>query len=187
MLLSLRVGHSRVDGLLEIQVEVRSVETLHGDETGVGCGRAPLTVSVDGLNVLLDGNLSSLLPNGNGGGSAVVATEVGNTEDGSPLASLGVTGSAESKASSSESPLGPAVLNVGKVPVDNLGRCVSVELVADIDKGLDRGNIDVVDSRKVKDDSLEKRTVVGGGLRNVTGLAIVPGAVLEKLVMYRQL
>lgn len=76
------------------------------------------------------------------------------------------------------------------MPVDDVGRGVSVELVADVDELLHGGDIDVVDRGEVEDDGLEGRKIdvhTGstfaessgfGGLALLLGRArVVPGPV----------
>lgn len=82
------------------------------------------------------------------------------------------------EAGGAEGSLGPAVLDVGKMPVDGLGGCVAVELVADIDEGLGGGHVDDVDRREVEDDGLERGTGVVLVLRCVSGRGVVPRPVL---------
>lgn len=55
------------------------------------------------------------------------------------------------EARGGEGALGPARVQARKVPLDELGRRVPVELVAHIDQTLDRRHIDFVYRREVKD------------------------------------
>lgn len=45
------------------------------------------------------------------------------------------------------------------MPVNSVGRCVAVELVSDIDEVLNGCNVNVVDRREIKNDSLERGPV----------------------------
>lgn len=67
-----------------------------------------------------------------------------------------VAGCSVAEAGGAEGSLRPAVLDVGKVPVDGLGSGVAVELVADVDQGLGRRHVDNVDGGEVEDDGLER-------------------------------
>lgn len=46
------------------------------------------------------------------------------------------------------------------MPLDDLRRCVAIELVANIDEILNTGNVDVVDGGEIEDDSLQSGLVV---------------------------
>ncbi len=74
--------------------------------------------------------------------------------------------------------LGPAVADACHVPVDDVGRGVPVELVADIDELLHRGDVDVVDGAEVQDDGLECRTLIRLSLLKFPWLRIIPWAIL---------
>jgi len=65
------------------------------------------------------------------------------------------------------------------VPFDLVRGGVAVELVADIDEVLDRGDVDVVDGGEVEDDGFEGREAgcVGRGAA-AAGARVVPGSVL---------
>ena len=51
----------------------------------------------------------------------------------------------------------PAVVDAGEMPIYFVRGGVAVKLVADVEKVLDRCDVDVVDGRKVEDDSFESR------------------------------
>jgi hypothetical protein len=187
VLLELRSGNSGVNGFLEVEMEVRPVESLHSDEAvgGFSChallGRLAVDGIVNSLDVLANGCVLGLLANCSGSSSAVVTAEISDGEDGLPVSSSVIVraGSAETEASSSQGTLGPSVLNVGKVPVNNLGGGELVELVADIDQSLDRSNINVVDTGEIKNDSLEDGALIVLDSLDVTGLSVVPGTVTK--------
>lgn len=187
MLLELRGRDSGVDSFLEIKMEVRTVESLHGNEAACGfsngalLGRLAVDRIVNGLDVMSDRCVSGLLVDSSGSSSTVVTAEVSDGEDGLPVSgSLIVrTGSAETESSSSQGTLGPSVLNVGKVPVNNLGGGKLVQLVADINQSLDRSNIDVVDAGEIENNSLENGALIVLDDLDVTGLSVVPGTVTK--------
>ena len=68
------------------------------------------------------------------------------------------------------------------MPVDGVGCRIPVQLVADIDQVLDRGDVDVVDRGEVEDDRFEGRAgfvvFVGFGYCGAGRARVVPGAVL---------
>jgi hypothetical protein len=187
VLLELRGGDSRVNGFLEIKMEVRTVKSLHGNKAACGfpngtlLGRLAVDRIVNGLDVLTNRCVSGLLVDSSGGSSAVITAKVSDGEDGLPVSgSLVVrTGSAETESSSSQGTLGPSVLNIGKVPVNNLGGGKLVQLVADINQSLNRGNINVVDAGEIQNDSLENGALIVLDNLNVTGLSVVPGTVTK--------
>lgn len=108
------------------------------------------------------------------GVAIVLAHELGDGEDG--LALLVVL-LAQAEARGRETALGPAVGDVGEVPVDRVGANVAVQLVADVDEGLDGGGVDVVDGGEVEDDGLEGRAGVFL-VPEVARFGVVPRAVL---------
>lgn len=187
----LRVGNRRLNRLLQVKVKVRPVEPLDGHEpSAAGMRRHVLirrlgdVIRVCALHVVLHrpAALFSLL-RCRRCRRAVRAAQVGNAEDCLPvtraLAVLrAVLRGAVTEAGGAESSLGPAVLNVGKVPVDGPGGCVAVELVADVDEGLRGGDVDDVDRREVEDDGLERGAVVMLVLRCVSWSWVVPRPVL---------
>jgi hypothetical protein len=187
VLLELRGGNSGVDGFLEIKMEVRTVESLHGDEAAgrFSChallGRLAVDGIVNSLDVLANGCVFGLLVDRSGSSSAVITSEVSDGEDSLPVSSSVVVraGSSETEASSSQGTLGPSVLNVGKVPVNDLGGSELVELVADIDQSLDRSDINVVDTGEIENDSLEDGALVVLDSLDVTGLSVVPRTVTK--------
>ena len=51
------------------------------------------------------------------------------------------------------------------MPFDDMRRCIAIELLSDILEDLDGGDVNMLDSREVKNDSLESWAgVVGGGI-----------------------
>lgn len=90
-----------------------------------------------------------------------------------------VSGSSETEASSSQGTLGPSVLNVGKVPVNNLGGSILVKLVANINQTLDRCNIDVVNGGEVKHNSFEDGSLVISAVLDVSGFVVIPGSITK--------
>lgn len=187
MLLELRGGDSGVDSFLEIKVEVRTVESLHGDEAACGfpyctlLGRLAVDRIVNGLDVMADRCVSGLLVDSSGSSSAVITTKISDGEDGLPVSGSLIVraGGAETESSSSQGTLGPSIFNVGKVPVNNLGGGKLVQLVADINQSLDRSNIDVVDAGEIENNSLENGALIVLDDLNVTGLSVVPGTVTK--------
>lgn len=132
------------------------------------------------LRLFLEGDLSS---------RAVRATQVGDTEDGLPVAGTARSRAraAEAKASGRKSSLSPAVLDVSKVPVHCVGSCITVQLVSHVNESLRRSNINDVDARKVKNDGLERRAGILDILVSILGLRVVPSAVLVLLANSQQL
>lgn len=185
-MLALIVGDSSIDSLLKIKMEEWSVETLDGNETSalrvtrsLLLGGSADVERVDSLNVLVKGLAVEPLGNGSRGSGTVATTELSDTEDG--LVGTGtilVEASAITKASSGKSTLGPAILDVSKVPVDNLGSGKSVKLVANINQGLNGSDVHIVDGREVENDGLEHGTSVIGDLLDVSWFTIVPRTVL---------
>ena len=119
-----------------------------------------------------------------GVGGGVAAAELGDGEDGFPAGGAvgggGVRGGV-AEAGGGEGALSPAVIDAGEVPVDFVGGGVAVELVADVDEVLDRGDVDVVDGGEVEDDGFEgweADFVVGDGDGAAAGAGVVPGAIL---------
>lgn len=88
-------------------------------------------------------------------------------------------GSAETESSSSESTLSPSVLDVGEVPVNDLGSSELVELVANINQSLDRSNVDVVNTGEIKDHGLEDRSLIIVNSLDVAGLSVVPRTITK--------
>lgn len=83
--------------------------------------------------------LQSLLVGGDLGclRRGVQTAELCNAEDGFPAADGGVIARDDgrvAKAGGDEGALGPAILDVGEVPVDYGGRGVAVELVTNVDE-----------------------------------------------------
>jgi len=116
------------------------------------------------------------------GGRAGGATDFGDAEDGLPALELAdfVLVRRETETCGSEGALSPAIVDVGKVPVDGLGGGVAIELVAHVDKVLDGGDINVVDCSKIEDDGFESWTmVVRINLLAALWPWVVPWAVLE--------
>lgn len=95
------------------------------------------------------------------------------------LAVLGVVaGRAVAEACRGQGALRPAVLDVGKVPIDCSGSCVAVQLVADVDQGLGCCHVDDVDRGEVEDDGLERGTFIVLFLLLVSRGWVVPRSVL---------
>lgn len=88
-------------------------------------------------------------------------------------------GSAETEASSSQSTLGPSVLDIGEVPVDDLRSSELVKLVANINQSLNGSNVDVVDTGEIEDDSLQNGSLIVLNSLDVAGLSVVPGTVTK--------
>ena len=83
---------------------------------------------------------------------------VGDAEDGLPgLGSLAIesTWSGVSEAGRDKCTLRPAIVDVGKVPIDLRRGGITIELVTNIDQVLNRGDINIVHGGKVEDDSPE--------------------------------
>lgn len=189
----LRVGNRRLNRLLQVKVKVRPVEPLDGHEPpAAGMRRHVLirclgdVIRVCALHVVLH-RAAALFPllllRRCRRRRAVRAAQVGNAEDCLPVARAlavfrVVSRGAVAEAGGAESSLGPAVLDVGKVPVDGLGGCVAVELVADVDEGLRGRDVDDVDRGEVEDDGLERGPVVVLVLRCVSWSWVVPRPVL---------
>ena len=73
----------------------------------------------------------------------------------------------------------PAVVDAGEMPVYSVRGGVAVELIADVEEVLDGCDVDVVDGRKVEDDSFEGRFVRFVWRGTATAWAwIVPRAIL---------
>jgi hypothetical protein len=76
--------------------------------------------------------------------------DVRNTDDGFPASTFLYGASAwVTETSGAESSLCPSIVDAGEMPFDKVRSCIAVELVADINKALDRCNIDAVDGGKV--------------------------------------
>lgn len=117
-----------------------------------------------------------------GGGGAVDAADFGDAEDGLPALEAGAVASprgGEAEAGGGKGAFGPAVVDAGEVPVDRVRGGVAVELVADVDEVLHRGDVDVVDGGEVEDDGFEGGFVGfdGGGFA-AAWAGVVPGPVL---------
>lgn len=189
----LRVGNGRLNRLLQVKVKVRPVEPLDGHQSpAAGVRRHVLVrrlgdvIRVCALHVVLHRPAALflvLLLRRCRRRRAVRATQVGNAEDCLPVARAlavlrVVARGSVAEAGGAEGSLGPAVLDVGKVPVDGLGGCVAVELVADVDEGLGGGDVDNVDRGEVEDDGLERGAVVVLVLLCVSWSWVVPRPVL---------
>ncbi len=117
---------------------------------------------------------------GCGGGGAA---DFSDAEDGFPSAEFlgGEGGVAE--PGGGEGSFGPAVIDACDVPLDCVRGGVAVELVADVDEVLDRGDVDVVDGGEVEDNCFEGGEVAAVGFFvTAAGARVVPGAVAETWV-----
>lgn len=77
---------------------------------------------------------------------------------------------------------GPAVVDAGEMPIYFVGGRVAVELVADVEEVLDGCYVDVVDGRKVEDDSFKGGFMGFVGRDAATAWAwVVPGSILYGL------
>lgn len=117
------------------------------------------------------------------GGSRGEAADLGDAEDGLPPVEEdgggSVAGGGVAEAGGGEGAFRPPVVDAGEVPLDLVRGGVTVELVADVDEVLDRGDVDVVDGGEVEDDGFEGREAgcVGRGPARA-GARVVPGSVL---------
>lgn len=185
VLLALGVQDGSINSLLKIKVEEWPVETLDGDKTTalrvsrLLLGRPGDVEGVGRLNVLAERLSVQLLVDGDGSGGAVITAKLGNTEDGLVRSGTVLIDSGSvAEAGSSKSTLSPAVVDVGKVPVDDLGSGELVKLVANVDETLNGGDINIVDTGEVEYDGLEDGSGVIDDLLDVAGLAVVPGTIL---------
>ena len=108
-----------------------------------------------------------------------MAADFSDAEDGFPaLETLALRGWV-AETGRGEGAFCPAVVDAGEMPVYFVGGGVAVELVADVDKMLDGCDVDVIDGRKVEDDSFEGRfvSIVWGGAAT-TGAWVVPRTIL---------
>jgi hypothetical protein len=79
-----------------------------------------------------------------------------------------------------KSTLGPAVVDCGEVPLDFVWRGVAIEFVANVNKDLNRSDINVVDRRGIYDHSFEGWTsIMGLHLLSTAWPRIIPRAVLK--------
>ncbi|EGX95530.1 hypothetical protein CCM_00184 [Cordyceps militaris CM01] len=191
----LRVGNSRLHGLLQVKVKVRPVQAVDGNKTSAARVLGHIVLGArSGPNLRLGSHLAlevirataSLLVQGRSLGRAVSTAEVGNAEDGLPvssaLAGLGL-GRTVPEASSGQSTLRPAVLDMRKVPVHGTRGSVAVQLVAHVNQRLGGSDINVVHRGKVKDNGLENWPgVVDGLLQGITWRRVVPGTILSRIV-----
>jgi hypothetical protein len=184
----LDISNGALQGAGQVNVEERAVETVDGDpppgaavlvrhgglvdlvDAGAGAARAGGGASaLNGVEVVaalslgaagteVDLLLIGLVLGGLGGGRG--AANLGHTEDGLPavVQSVGAFGW-ESKAGRDERALGPAVRNAGNVPIDDIGCCVTIKLIADINQMLYRCNIHHIDGAEIEDDGFENREV----------------------------
>ena len=114
------------------------------------------------------------------GGGAILAADLSDAENGFPARKTQlalrrwVTESGGCKGA-----FCPAVVDAGEMPIYFVGSRVAVELVADVEEVLDGCYVDVIDGRKIEDDSFE-----GGFMRFVWRRAatawsrVVPGSIL---------
>jgi len=123
------------------------------------------------------------------GSSRSGAADLRDAEDGFPpikqCGAVGVGGGRVAEAGGGEGALGPAVVDAGEVPLDLFGSGVAVELVADVDEMLHRGDVDVVDRGEVEDDGFQgrERRLVCGGEAAAAGARVVPGSVLRGVLV----
>lgn len=111
-------------------MEERPIEAVHGDLANVAVvfgdgGRADCVLFVAGARVLFDDGLLAPVAGERRGDVG----QVSDAEDGLPAAAwLGVLvlGLSESETCGGEGASGPGVSNVGEVPFDDVGCCVSV-------------------------------------------------------------
>lgn len=90
-----------------------------------------------------------------GGGTAL---DFGNAEDRLPsVKSIFGGWGRVAETGGGQSSLGPAVVDVGEMPLHGLGSGVEIQLVAHIDQILHRGDIHIVDGREIKNDGAEGR------------------------------
>jgi len=94
----------------------------------------------------------------------------------------GVVPELDAESARHQRPLGPAVGDAGKVPLDPVGVGVAVELGAEVDERLGGRDVEEVDGGEVEDDGAQRGA--GGDLVAVGDLAaaragVVPGAVLR--------
>lgn len=93
-------------------------------------------------------------------GSRGGAPDFGNAEDGLPPREREFAfGIREAESSGGEGALRPAVVDARQMPFHTFGGGVGVELVSDVDEVLHGGGINIIDGRKVDNDSLEGRKV----------------------------
>ena len=109
-----------------------------------------------------------------------MAADLSDAENGFPALETGVALRGwVAETGGGEGAFRPAVVDAGEMPVYFVRGGVAVELVADVNKVLDGCDVDVIDGRKVEDDSFE-----GGFVRFVWGDTatawawVVPGTIL---------
>jgi len=132
-----------------------------GFEVGGALAALPVAdvITVYALGVVVE--LLLVLPLLGKCGRRFIASNFGDGEYGLP-ASYGTVVEDScwiSESGCNERALRPAVIDVGEVPVNGGWCSVFVKLVAHIDELLHRGDVDIVDSAKVKDDGVESWTV----------------------------
>ena len=90
-------------------------------------------------------------------GSGRGAADFGNAEDGFPAVDFIVGGGRVAESSRCEGSLGPAAVNSGQMPLHRLRGGISVQLIANVDQGLDTGHVHVVDGLEIEDDGFQSR------------------------------
>lgn len=83
------------------------------------------------------------------------------------------------EAGSDQSTFRPSIVDASNVPVNLVGRCVAIELVADIDQDLNGCDVDIVDRREIEDDGLERGAIGMVDLRSTTSRTrVIPWTIL---------
>lgn len=113
-------------------------------------------------------------------GGAGIATDFGHAEQGLPPLNDATAGWCWiTEAGSDQSTFSPSIVDASNVPVNPVGRCVAVELIADIDQNLNGCDVDIVDRREIEDDGLERGTFGMVLLRFTTSRTrVVPWTIL---------
>lgn len=199
MLLSLYVGDRSLQSACQVNVEQRSVQTLNDGQLAPGClirtCRADLLLErvtalrrrcgLASFNIILTSDAElSLVFSISSSGRAVRTSQVGDTENRFPWRDADGRidlWRAVPKSSGCESALGPSVIDASKVPVDGVGRGITIKLIANVDQVLYRSKIYVVYRREVEDNGFQGRSVICGvNLLATASARVIPWTVLRR-------
>lgn len=209
MLFAFNIGNGGLQSAGKIDVEQRSVETVNNCQlpsrsvrlrfvevllqrgaTFRGCAVSTLCLDVMGASLARNARGSVALFSISGGCCTIGASNASNAEDGLPRHGANLwerSWGGVPETSRHQRSLRPSVVDAGEVEVDRIWRCVSIELIAHVDKVLDGSDVDIVDGREVKDDSLERGTSVILVQRlAATWSGIIPRTILREVSVQRR-